>query len=255
MSTPDIDALLGLDDAAEPAAEAKPARRGRRKSAPPLPVEHVPDTLDALDFSDLPDTPMGVRQAAIKLAGSGRAFIELGVLKRPVSKGFLAKLMGMDPETVAKRLVVCPELGRAGGNRPMYDFLEAIGYLLPPKGSLADYIESIDPNDLPNHINRAYWGALRERRKALIEMGDAWATEDVIQVFGEAFQAIKAWMQLLPDVMRERCGLSDKQYDEMTLAGDAHQAELHKILVEKAKQKRTRSLAADFDGSGEESSE
>lgn len=245
---PDIDDMLGLGGTGAP-APVRP-KRARRKAAPPMNPALVPDTLEVIDFSDLPDTADGVRQAAVRMAGSGRAFIELGVLKRPVSKGFLAKLMGMDPETVAKRLVLCPELGRAGGNRPMYDFLEAIGYLIPPKGDLAEYIASIDPNDLPNHINRAYWGALRERRRALIEMGDAWATEDVIAVLGATFQKIKAWMQALPDVMRERCGLTDAQYDAMTEAGDTHQADLHRMLTETPKQGRHRSMAADFDGEG-----
>ena len=238
---PDIDDLLGLGGAGEP-VPAKP-KRVRRKAAPPMDPARVPDTLDLMDFSDLPDTAEGVRQSAVRMAGSGRAFIELGVLKRPVSKGFLAKLMGMDPETVAKRLVLCPELGRAGGNRPMYDFLEAIGYLIPPKGDLAEYIESIDPNDLPNHINRAYWGALRERRKALL---------DVMAVLGTTFQKNKAWSQALPDVMRERCGLTDAQYDAMTEAVDAYQGELYRMLIEMPKQGRHTSMAADFSGEGAE---
>jgi hypothetical protein len=238
---PDIAALLGED----PQPIATPTRRRRQAPREPVPP------LETVDLGDVGDSPAGVRQNAIKLAGSGRAFIDVGVLRRPVSMNFLALLFDMDPATVKKRLLRCPEIGKAGGGRPVYDFREAVAFLLPPQMDIGEYIESIDPKDLPNHINRAYWGALRERRKALLEMGDAWSTDNVLAVLGGVFLELKGWVQLLPDTMRERCGLTDAQFDAMTEAGDALQGELHRKLLEMPKKGQTRSLAADFDGSVE----
>ncbi len=236
----DIEALLGasVSDAPTPAP-----RRRRRAASPPA---TTPIDLETIDLADLPDAGAIVRQNAIKLAGSGRAFIEVGVLKRPVSKNFLALLFDMDPATVTKRLLNCPTVGMAGGGRPVYDFRTALGYLIPPQMDIGEYIESLDPNDLPNHISRAYWEAKRIRVRFLLEAGQAWATADVAEVFGGTWMTLKTQMQRLPEMLRERCGLTEEQFDAAVAACDACQNELHAKLIQAPNLRQTRSLAAEF---------
>jgi hypothetical protein len=250
--TADIEAMLGGDSPGTDSPALLPGRR-RRRAAPP-PVEPEID-LETIDLDDVPDSTVIVRQNAIRQAGMGRAFIEGGQLRRPVSKNFLALLFDMDPATVTKRLLECPSVGMAGGGRPVYDFRTAIGYLIPPKMDIAAYIESIDPNDLPNHINRFYWGARRERLKFMLEAGQAWASEDVLDVLGKVFLSLKGWMQQLPDTLRERCNLTDEQFALMTSAADAQQNELHQQLIEMPRVGRTRSLAVEVDGDEREPAE
>jgi hypothetical protein len=231
--------LLGPGIAAADAPPARPKRAPRAK-ATPAPAA-PPEEWSLVALEDLPETAAGVRAHAIKMAGSGRAWIEAGVLRLPVSKNFLAQIFQMDPATVTKRLLTCPTAGMAGGGRPVYDFRTAIGYFVPPRMSIDDYIASIDPSELPPHLNRFIIGAKREALRYALEAGDAWLTADIIDTLGDLWMTIKNQMPLLVESMRE-LGLDDIQADALRAKLDAFQARLHAGLVEMPKKKKTLSM-------------
>lgn len=239
MTDDPLHALIG----GEPARKSK-----RRRAATPAPEPQTPADLGMVDLSDIPSSSDEIRQHAVRMAGGGRAFIDAGVLRQPVSKGFLATVFQMDPATVTKRLLTCPPLGRAGGQREMYDFREAVAYLIPPKMDLGEYIESLDPNDMPNHINKVYWEARRIRLKFMLEAGDAWATDDVLDVLSAVNMKIKDRTQLWTETLREVGGLNDDQYRRLTEMVDALLGDLHADLVDIPKQRQTLSLAKRDDG-------
>lgn len=193
----------------------------------------------------LPDSSANQKLAALRTARGGTTFVEAGELKRPVSKNFIAQVFDMDPATVTKRLLTCPPLTSPGDQRPLYDFKQAVAYLVEPKMDIEKYIKNLDPNRMPNHINKVFWEAARVRLKFMIEAGDAWLTGEVLDVFGLVFMTIKDRMQLWTETLRERGGLSDETLARMTQMIDALQEDLHQQLLDIPKQRQTRSIVAE----------
>lgn len=235
----EFDDLLGT----EPEAP-KPSRRRRPRK--PL----IPEQPEYLDLSELAESDFSARQKAIKMASGGMTFVDAGELKKPVTMNFLALVFDMDPATVKKRLLTCPNIGTGRGNNKVYDFKTAVAYLVPPKMDIDAYIKSLDPNKLPNHINKTFWEAKRTRLKFMIEAGEAWLTEKVLSKFGEAAMMVKNRMQLVVEEMRE-LGLTDEQSNRLRDILDKFQNDFHADLVQNAEDSHTPNLADDDEGFGE----
>jgi hypothetical protein len=200
-------------------------------------------------------------QAAMKSAASGNTLIDERVFHMPVSQNFLARVFVMDTMTVNRRLRRLKPVGYAGGEkqkRPLYDFKAACEHLLKPKMDIDTYLATLNPADMPNAINKTFWEAKRIKLKFEIEAGQAWATEDVLEVFGRMAMTIKSHSQLWVENMRS--ALSDEQLAKLSAMVDVFNSELHDMLMEEPKKRQTRSrLAAiehemlgDDDDEGEE---
>jgi hypothetical protein len=197
------------------------------------------------------ETPQDEIDAILKqVAGGKGSFVDAGDLKRPVTRNFLAQVFDMDPATVKKRLLKVKPLGTVGAgvqHRELYDFKEAVGYLVEPKIDLDAYIKSLDPAKLPNHINKFFWEAQRTKLKFMLEARHAWLTEDVLEVFGTVFMLIKDRVQLWPETAQESLRLVDEQVARLKQLADDLQKDLHEQLVALPAQRQTLSYAATFD--------
>lgn len=184
-------------------------------------------------------------QAAIRSAAAGNTLIDERVFHMPVSQNFLARVFVMDPMTVNRRLRRLKPVGYAGDKqkRPLYDFKTACEHLLKPKMDLDTYISTLNPADLPPQINKTVWEAKRIKLKFEIEAGQAWATEDVLEVLGRMAMTIKSHTQLWVEKMRAS-GLTDEQLVELGTMVDVFNTELHDTLVEEPKKRQTRSRLA-----------
>ncbi len=171
------------------------------------------------------------KEAAIKAAGHGGTFVEMGALKRPVSQNFLAEVFDMDPATVRKRLVRCPKLGMAGGNRPIYDFKTACSYLLPPKMSAEEFVKTLHHLKLPPEVNKTFWQGLRERLRFLREAGELWHTTDILKVFGQVNMMFKDRIDMWVEDIRDLKGISDKHVEKIEQMAHALKNDLYEDLV------------------------
>jgi hypothetical protein len=81
----------------------------------------------------------------------------------------------------------------------------------------------------------------------MVNAGELWATDDVLEVLGEAFQRLKTTTQLWIDQIGDNHSLPVEARKELTALVDALQADLHKTLVEMPKEKATRSQMADLE--------
>lgn len=209
--TPEIEALLG----ATPKSEL----------APP-PVKE-------------PDTPAHVRERVLRAASAGNGtFIEAGALMRPVTRAFMTEVTRLDENVVRRRLLHCPRLGKKG-QRELYDFMTAIGYLVDPQIDIETFIKTMNPKKLPAGLNKDVWDGMHKRLRYQRDAGEAWHTEDVVEVLGTVFMTIKDRMQLITETMRDRAGLTDAQAARFAEMIDGLQADLHKSLVTLPEQQRT----------------
>lgn len=217
MSDADIDELLG-----------NPPKRGRGRPLKEDQPTYKPPTENELRLAAVGRGPLGDPYKLLK----------------PVTVSWLASAFRMDPQTIKKRLARCNPIAQSG-QRNLYDFVDAAAYLVNPKIDLAAYIASIDTKKLPNHINKVYWEAQNARLRYELKAGDAWATEDVLEVFGEVFLSLKDQMQLWADNLHEASSLTDEQRALVRAMVDQLQTDMHSKLVEMPKLRKTFSRAVD----------
>lgn len=158
-----------------------------------------------------------------------------------VSVYWLAQIFGMGTGTVKKKLAECPPM-RKMRNATLYNLRQAAAYLVDPKVDLERYIKTLSAADLPPSLNKDYWEALLKRQKYEIAAGDAWRTEDVLEVFGDVFTHIKSSTQLWQSTIDRVHGLTNEQQATLSVLVDRLLDDLHARLVSMPKDKRTVSL-------------
>lgn len=228
----EFDDLLGGGDSPS-ADEAPRARRGRPSN------EEVARRMAEAERD-------AAFQREVRMAGQGKGQFKPEDFYGLCSQNQIARLMHMDPMTVKKRLERCPIAGTVGNNRPVYYFHQAIEYIVKPKMDLATYLKTLNPSDMPNAINKVFWEAERIKNKVLLETGEAWASADVLEVFGQVFMLFKDRIPIITEGMRDE-GLSDEQYDSLVTYCDQLQADLHEKLVEMPAQRATPPRSASID--------
>ncbi|MDR7062029.1 MULTISPECIES: hypothetical protein [unclassified Sphingopyxis] len=182
------------------------------------------------------------KETAIKAAGRGGTFVDQGVLKRPVSQNFLAEVFDMDPATVRKRLVRCPKLGHAGGNRPVYDFKTACSFLLPPRMTADEFIKTLHHAKLPPEVNKVFWQAQRERLRFLRDAGEVWHTSDVLTLLGGVNMTFKDRIDMWVEDIRDLKGISDEHVEKIEQMAHALRSSLYEALVSAPARGETLSL-------------
>ncbi len=171
------------------------------------------------------------KDTAIKAAGRGGTFTEMGVLKRPVSMNFLAEVFDMDPATVRKRLTRCPKLGNAGGNRPVYDFKTACSFILPPRMTSDEFIRTLHHAKLPPEVNKTFWQAQRERMRYMRDAGELWHTTDLLNVLGQVNMTFKDRIDMWVEDIRDLKGISDEHVEKIEEMAHALKSDLYESLV------------------------
>ena len=145
------------------------------------------------------------------------------VFRQPVGVTYLAKVVGKQPRQIEKRLEKCPVhtwSGHQGKQVPMYDFLTAMAYLIPPRGNIEDWFAQQNAASLPPYVNKMWWDSAHQRNRVMLSSNDLWHTEDVMVVFGRVAmtirQEVKMWVEDLP----EKELLTDQQYTALVDAGN-----------------------------------
>lgn len=145
------------------------------------------------------------------------------VFRQPVGVTYLAKVVGKQPRQIEKRLEKCPVhtwSGHQGKQVPMYDFLTAMAYLIPPRGNIEDWFAQQNAASLPPYVNKMWWDSAHQRNRVMLSSNDLWHTEDVLVVFGRVAmtirQEVKMWVEDLP----EKELLTDQQYTALVDAGN-----------------------------------
>lgn len=145
------------------------------------------------------------------------------VFRQPVGVTYLAKVVGKQPRQIEKRLEKCPVATYAGhkGNQvPMYDFVTAMAYLIPPRGNIEDWFAQQNAASLPPYVNKMWWDSANQRNRVMLQSNDLWHSEDVMLVLGRVAmtirQEVKMWVEDLP----EKEILNDTQYAALVDAGN-----------------------------------
>lgn len=195
------------------------------------------DDLD--DFLDGGKSEDKEEKAPPKTAMKPAAGRDAMVFRRPMSATFLATALGMGPRTVQKKLAECPPIGYAR-NAPLYDFSQAMPYLVKPKAAdIREALKKIGESDLPLSLQKDVWDARIKEQTWRSRAGELWKTEDVLEVLGDAFQALSSTTKLWTDQIADQHDLPTEVRDTLMKRVDALNEMLHRRLVEMPKEKQT----------------
>ncbi len=152
-----------------------------------------------------------------------------------VTAGWLARVFGMDPLDVKRRLQACPSVqrGRLGHT---YDLKAAASFLIKPVFDVEKYVANMKPSELPPQLQDSFWKSKINRQKYELNAGELWRTADVLEVMGEIFKSVKFTTQLWADNLELQSGLTLEQRADLMKAVDA----LNNDIYEKVKELRTR---------------
>lgn len=165
---------------------------------------------------------------------------------RGVTVNWLHDAFRMDKTTIKKKLARLEPISYQRGNTPLFDFVQAASYLVRPRVDLKEYIKTLRPEDLPNDLQKEYWDALLKRQKYMRQAGELWHTNDVIEVFGEAFKQIKTASQLWINQLDRTTGLTPTQLKTLESLVDQLLDDLHTRLTDMQNRKSTGSSAEDM---------
>ncbi|MFU1607308.1 DNA translocase FtsK [Sulfitobacter pontiacus] len=169
-------------------------------------------------------------------------------LTRPVSITFLSEVLRQDRKGITRKLATLPPIAQYRGNVPLYDFRQALEYLVKPKINAAEMIKKMGTDDLPMGLQKDVWDARLKQQKWMEQAGDLWRTEEVLSVLGEAFQRLKTTTQLWIDQLAESHALPAEVRKDLTGMVDGLQKDLHATLVEMPADKATRSQLGEIEG-------
>lgn len=220
----DIEELLGEEPEKKPVPEKKPDARTARKTA------------------------RRKAKASASRADNTTTIQVIRALHAPVSASFIADALGMNVSTVRKRLYELPPIGQQPGGYPLYDFRQALPFLVTPRVDMEKVLSSLSASDLPPSLQKDVWDAKLKAQKWMQNAGELWQTDDVLEVLGEAFQRLKTTTQLWIDQISDNHSLPGPARQELVELVDALQTDLHTTLVEMPKEKATHSQAAQLDG-------
>lgn len=166
-------------------------------------------------------------------------------VSRGVSITWLEQVFGIHRRTVQKRLIdgkVHP-CGEGHGGHALYDLKEAMACFVEPKFDVEQYLAKLNPKKLPPELSKVFWDAKRSKLRYQLEAGQAWPTEDVLDVFGEVFMLIRSQTKHWMTELLARGDMSDAQFKRLQRMVDKFQDSLHKKLCELPKNRKTKSVA------------
>lgn len=222
MTDDEMEDLLGPEPEPEPEPKSKPGRKpGRKKSS------------------------RGAEEGSSRALGRVSHEV-VQALHRPVSVTFLSQAMNIDRKTVVKRLTGLKPVAHHRGDVPLYDFREAMKFLVQGKVDVASYVRKMGVADLPTALQKDVWDARLKEQKWRQNAGELWPTEAVLGVLGETFSRLKTTTQLWIDQIAETHSLPAEVRSELLVRVDALQTDLHRTLVEMPKEKATENQTAEI---------
>lgn len=207
------------------------------------------DDFDLLDMSPEGGEPAPEKLQTKPMGSAGRADARVvQALLQPVSITFLAQILKMERRTVNKRLAALAPIAQHRGNTPLYDFRQAMQYLVIPKTDVSEAIKKMGTADLPTSLQKDVWDAKLKAQTWRERAGELWRTDQVLEVLGDAFQRLRTTTQLWIDQIGDKHSLPAPARKELVELVDALQADLHQALVKMPEERSTMSQLGEIEG-------
>lgn len=156
-----------------------------------------------------------------------------------VSVQWLAKAFRLTRHVVEKKIGDLRPVGVGDYGNPLYNLVDAAAYLVEPRIDMDKFLADIKPDKLPEKLRESFWAAKLKQQRWEEKAGHLWATETVMEVFGEVLMEIRTKLQQIPDRVERLTGLSIEQYRLIRAAVDEVQEEVYDHIVKFSERSRT----------------
>lgn len=152
-------------------------------------------------------------------------------LKNGVSIQWLARAFRMTRHIVEKKLRKCPVAGSGEFGNPLYDLVEAAGYLVEPKVDIKEYLKTAKDDELPERLRESIWNSKLKKQRWEEKAGHLWRTEYIMDRMGEVLANTRQSVQQIPDRVERIAGLSIEQYRIVRNATDEVLNQIYEEIV------------------------
>lgn len=163
--------------------------------------------------------------------------------QRPVGITFLAELCGTQPRQIRNRLKNCPVAKWHNATTPHYDFMTAMSYLVPPKGSIEDWFSQQNQASLPPQVSKAFWESMNSRIRAMKSSGQLWHDDDVLSLCGRLLMLFKSTTHDWVDELPGSDTFTDAQYNTIVDKVNSLNEQLKQELFKMTAERQTLSMA------------
>lgn len=172
--------------------------------------------------------------------------------RKPVGVTFLANIVGKQPKQIQKRLEKCPVVRWENSRSPLYDFMTAMSYLIPPRGNIEEWFGQQNAASLPPYVNKMWWDSANQRNRVMLSSNDLWHSEDVMVVFGRVATAIRTETNMWIEDLPEKELLTNKQYSALVDAKNRLVEDIRTILISQPRESlsMTAHIRSEIDASG-----
>lgn len=128
-----------------------------------------------------------------------------------------------------------------GMNRgfPIYKLKELMPLVVKPTYDIENYLRNMAPQDLPKHISKEFWAALRSKQEYELKEGNLWPTSKVVQEVGELVKLVRMTTLLTVDTVERQSELSEDQRSIIKRIMDGMLLDLHQEVIKKFGSKGT----------------
>jgi len=147
----------------------------------------------------------------------------------------IAKLFGTDPKTLPQRMKGIVSVGRRNGYK-VYNIAEVASRLVKPGYEIEQYIRQMSPQELSPLLLKEFWNGQRARLTYERELGNYWATADVVELMGVTEQGIRQVMLLAVDDVDREESFTDGQRKAFRRIIDAGITAMKETLTERFKE-------------------
>lgn len=132
----------------------------------------------------------------------------------------------MDHRILVEKLHNVPPTGTRNGT-DTWDIYTAAPHLVKPVGDIESYLKRMHHNDLPKHLSKEFWAAIKTRQDVEERSGDLWPTDRVVGVIGALMKLMKMSVRLMSDAVDAQAELSQKQRRIVKQLGDSMLEQLY----------------------------
>lgn len=161
--------------------------------------------------------------------------VHIGMFRKPVGVTFLAQVIGKQPYQIKGRLARCPVkewTKHKGVDTPLYDFLEAMSYLVQPRGNIEEWFAAKNAASLPPYVNKMFWDSANQRNRVMRASNDLWHTDEVLQVFGRVAMMIKEEVRMWVEDLPGKDDLTNEQYNSIVDSSNTLLVRVREKLVD-----------------------
>lgn len=164
-----------------------------------------------------------------------RADSEVYGIQGGVSVAWMMKAFRLGRQTIEKRIRGCHPIGTGKHSSPLYDLPEVSSYLVIPRHKIAEYLEDVKPEDLPEKLREGYWNAKLKEQRWEEKAQDLWRTTRVLETISDVLTDIRSKLQLIPSEVERTKGLNSEQRRVIGEIVEGVQEEIYQYILNLSK--------------------